>query len=150
MEQRSVPMAALAPLLEEIVSRGGSVELTATGHSMEPMLRDRESRVRLAAPRRLRRGDLALYQRGDGGYVLHRVIAVRADGLLCCGDAQTVPERVAPGQVRAVAVAFTDRQGRWRSVSEARCRAYWQLRLASRPLRRGLIALHRMLRGGAT
>lgn len=149
MEQRSVPMAALAPLLEEIISRGGSVELTATGHSMEPMLRDRESRVRLAAPRPLRRGDLPLYRRADGSYVLHRVLRADADGLLCCGDAQTAPERVAPEQVRAVTEAFTDRQGRWRSVSDPRYRAYWRLRLASRGLRRVLGWLRRRLGGGA-
>ena len=58
METHSVPMSALTPLMEEILTSGGTVELTVTGRSMEPMLHDGVSRVRLAAPRKLRRGDL--------------------------------------------------------------------------------------------
>ena len=60
METHSVPMSALTPLMGEVLSAGGTVELTVTGHSMEPMLHDRVSRVRLTAPRALRRGDLPL------------------------------------------------------------------------------------------
>ena len=62
METHSVPMSALTPLMEEILTSGGTVELTVTGRSMEPMLHDGVSRVRLAAPRKLRRGDLPLYR----------------------------------------------------------------------------------------
>lgn len=62
MEMHSVPMSALTPLMEEILTSGGTVELTVTGRSMEPMLHDGVSRVRLAAPRKLRRGDLPLYR----------------------------------------------------------------------------------------
>ena len=54
MQTHSVPMSALSPLIGEILSFGGDVVLTVTGHSMEPMLHDRVSRVRLTAPRTLK------------------------------------------------------------------------------------------------
>lgn len=133
---QTVPMAALTPLMEEILARGGSVELTVTGGSMEPMLHDRKSRVRLAPPRALQRGDLPLYRRDGGAYVLHRVIAVEPDGYTCCGDAQWTPERgIRPEQIIAVTERFA-RGARWTKTDSALYGAYWRLWLAIRPLRR--------------
>ena len=143
MQTHSVPMAALSPLLGEVLSAGGTVELTVTGHSMEPMLHDRVSRVRLTAPRALRRGDLPLYRRADGSFVLHRVTAVEAESVTCCG--------VPCGSIVAVMEAFDRRGGRWVSANSALYGAYWRVWLALRPLRHlvlgGARRLKRLLRG---
>ena len=152
METHSVPMSALTPLMEEILTSGGTVELTVTGRSMEPMLHDGVSRVRLAAPRKLRRGDLPLYRRADGSYVLHRITAVDADGVTCCGDAQWRLEHGVPfGNIVAVMEAFDRRGGRWVSANSALYGAYWRVWLALRPLRHLVIGgarrIKRLLRG---
>ena len=139
METHSVPMSALTPLMEEILASGGTVELTVTGRSMEPMLHDRVSRVRLAAPRELRRGDLPLYRRVGGGYVLHRITAADADGVTCCGDAQWTLERGIPREsIVAVTEAFA-RSGKWVRTDSALYGVYWRIWLALRPLRHLLI-----------
>ncbi len=133
--------------MEEILSRGGSVEMTVTGGSMEPMLHGGVSRVRLAPPRELRRGDLPLYRRENGSFVLHRVTAVSCGGYTCCGDAQYICEKNVPrGSIVAVTEAFM-RSDRWRSVSSAGYGLYWRLRLASRPVRRMKAFCIRLLRG---
>lgn len=147
-----MPMSALTPLMEEILTSGGTVELTVTGRSMEPMLHDGVSRVRLAAPRKLRRGDLPLYRRADGSYVLHRVMTMGADGVTCCGDAQWTPERgIPPENILAVTEAFDRRGGRWVSANSALYGAYWRVWLALRPLRHLVIGgarrVKRLLRG---
>ena len=154
MEIQNVPMSALTPLMEEILAQGGSVEMTVTGHSMEPMLHDRVSRVRLRAPRELKRGDLPLYRRTDGHYVLHRVTQADDGCVTCCGDAQWVLERnIARGQIVAVTEAFDRKGGRWVSADSALYGVYWRVWLAIRPLRHlavgGMRRIKRLLARGA-
>ena len=92
-EVRSVTMQELVPAIMQAMQDGGSAELTVTGRSMTPLLRDRVSRVRLAAVSQPKRGDMVLYRRQNGAYVLHRIAAIGADGTyMMCGDAQTVLE----------------------------------------------------------
>ena len=131
-----MPISALTPLMEEILAQGGSVEMTVTGHSMEPMLHDRVSRVRLRAPRELKRGDLPLYRRTDGHYVLHRVTQADGGCMTCCGDAQWVLEpNIARSQIVAVMEAFDRKGGRWVRVDSALYSVYWHVWLTIRPLR---------------
>ena len=143
-------MEALSPLMEEILGRGESFELTVTGGSMRPMLLHRISRVRLAPPRSLQRGDIPLYRRKNGMFVLHRVLEVTPGGYVLCGDAQWRRE-YGIGQEQIVAVA-TDffRRSRWVSCDAAGYRLYWRLWLWIFPLRRlvfgGLGRIKRTLR----
>lgn len=143
-------MAALSPLMEEILRSGGSVELTATGNSMRPMLLHRISKVRLAPPGSLQKGDLPLYRRDNGAFVLHRVIALQNGSYTLCGDAQWHPEPgIRPEQIVAVATDFC-RRNRWRSCRGRAYRAYWQIWLWIRPMRRLVVGgsrkVFRMLR----
>ena len=149
-----MPMSALTPLMEEILAQGGSVEMTVTGHSMEPMLHDRVSRVRLRAPRELKRGDLPLYRRTDGHYVLHRVTQADGGCMTCCGDAQWVLEpNIARSQIVAVMEAFDRKGGRWVNADSALYGVYWRVWLAIRPLRHlavgGMRRVKRLLARGA-
>ena len=105
MEFRAVPMERLAELLEFQLDRGGRAALTVTGNSMVPMLRHRRDSVVLTRPPEggPRRGDIILYRRDSGQYVLHRVVEARGeDSLVCCGDHDWRREAVSPGQVLAV------------------------------------------------
>lgn len=137
--------------MEEILSQGGSVELTVTGNSMRPMLFDRRSRVRLAAARELRRGDIPLYRRDNGSYVLHRIVAEQGGCYTCCGDGQW---RLEPGvrrdQIAAVVTHF-DRKGRWSACGGLWYGLYWRVWVAARPLRRlvfgGAHRIKRMIMG---
>lgn len=149
-----MPMSALTPLMEEILAKGGSVEMTVTGHSMEPMLHDRVSRVRLCAPSELKRGDLPLYRRAGGHYVLHRVTNADAVRVTCCGDAQWELEpNIARGQIVAVAEAFSRKGEHWVSTDSALYGLYWRIWLAIRPLRHlaigGTRRVKRLLSRGA-
>ena len=130
-------MASLSPLMEEILGQGGTIDLTVTGNSMYPMLRHRKSRVRLGPVRELQKGDLPLYRRANGQYVLHRVIERAEDGsYTCCGDNQWVLEcGLRPEQMVAVMEAFA-RRDRWVEAESKAYRAYWRVWVWARPLRR--------------
>lgn len=132
-----VDLEKLLPLFEEVFSKEGEFSLVATGTSMLPMLRGgRDVAILARPPRRLKKYDVALYRRADGSFVLHRVIAVRKDGYVLCGDNQVVAERgIAQEQVLAVLTAFL-RDGVRISCSDPRYRRYAAVRTALRPVRR--------------
>ena len=135
MEVRRVPMEQLVPLLEEQLDHG-SARLPVTGSSMLPMLRggrDVVSLVRLTQPPQ--RGDVLLYRRENGQYVLHRVIRA-GSAYTCMGDNQFAPEPgVGHDQVIALVTAFS-RDGREYSVHSPAYWFYCRLWHFSRPVRR--------------
>ena len=135
---KEVRMASLSPLMEEILQQGGTIELTVTGNSMRPMLLHKVSRVRLVPIETLQRGDLPLYRRQNGAFVLHRITDVQDGSYTCCGDNQWHRERgLRRDQMIAVVTEFSRRgDDRWVSGNDRKYRLYWQLWLAIRPLRR--------------
>jgi hypothetical protein len=123
--------------MAEVLQQGGTVELTVTGNSMYPMLRHRVSRVRLApVTGPLSRGDLPLYRRDNGKFVLHRVVEVDNGLYSCCGDNQW---HVEPGirhdQIIAIVTDYARRKS-WVSCGNRFHRIYWRFWVWVRPLRR--------------
>lgn len=113
--------------LEQELAERGSVLRTTTGDSMRPMLRERETLVELRRPAEaLRRYDLPLYRREDGAYVLHRILRVKGDGYLICGDNQRRCEWIPRSAVVGVVTRFY-RNGAWHSTDEWRYRCYVHL-----------------------
>ncbi len=153
-----VPLEELSPILTSCLQEGQEIILTITGNSMSPLLRHRRDQVVLAAVdgAQLQPGDVPLYRRRNGDYVLHRVIA-RDDGACCVfidstevestradggvrytmlGDAQTELEHgIMPSQIVARAVAFI-RRGKRVSCDGAAYHRYvrwWYWWLFARP-----------------
>ena len=88
---------------ELLRSGHGHVPVNIAGTSMTPFL-DPGDTVFLDLPEgAVEKGDVILFQRMGGQYVLHRVVGIGDDGTLSLlGDAQIRPEPVHPTQVRAV------------------------------------------------
>ena len=110
MQVRQIPMAQLRELLDEQLAHGEAL-LPVTGNSMWPLLVGGRDMVRLARPDRCAQsGDIALYQKADGSYILHRVIRLCApETCICCGDAQWEGEQVDEAQIIAYVTAFASR-----------------------------------------
>ena len=134
---KAVSMQQLGPIIAETVRRGSTAELTVTGHSMLPLLLDRVSRVKLSALGEAKYGDVVLYRRDNGTYVLHRIVQCCEDGTYTmCGDGQTAPERgLRREQMIAVMGSFA-RRNRWRECENPLYKLWWHLHVADRPLRR--------------
>lgn len=74
---------------EEVLDRGQKIVHTNVGNSMMPLLR--EGRDLMVIEKRpegpCKRLDAVLYKRPHTGqYVLHRIVKVRKDGYVLCGD----------------------------------------------------------------
>ena len=135
MPEKKMRLDDLMPLIRERLAAGQTVSFFPNGVSMLPMLRQGRDSVELSpAPERLKKYDLPLYQRDNGQYVLHRVVAVGKD-YTCVGDNQFLLE---PGverrQVIALVTSFT-RDGKRVEVTDLRYQIYCRLWCASRPIR---------------
>lgn len=167
MPQRDVrlPMAELTPLLADCIAQGQEVVITVTGNSMSPFLRHRRDQAVLTAADAgaLQPGDVPLYRRRNGQYVLHRVVERRENGICyrlgaapcpaadaagvqytMLGDAQTQLEHgICPEQIVAVATAFY-RSGHYRPCDAPAYRRRvlrWHRLL---PVRRWLLAAYHL------
>lgn len=142
MEVCRIPMEELYPILQDQLLRG-EAQLPVTGISMTPTLREGRDFVRLrqleSAPKR---GDIILYRRDGGQYILHRVLR-GGKTLTCCGDRQFEKEAVRPEQVLAVVTAIC-RKGKWTDVNAPLYRFYAALWMIL-PLRRCAFFLRRYL-----
>ncbi|MDO4568531.1 MAG: S24/S26 family peptidase [Clostridia bacterium] len=89
----------------ELIDQGESVTILAHGSSMTPFLADgRDGIVLSPITREIVRGDIVLYRRDSGQYVVHRVFRAREHDFDVIGDAQTFVEvGVRREQLRAVA-----------------------------------------------
>ena len=89
-------LEALLPTIEEVIAAGGVFRLYPRGTSMLPLLHEGTDSVELSAADEYTVGDVLLYRRANGQFVLHRLIAVERDALTFCGDHQNTPEYGVP------------------------------------------------------
>ena len=78
-----------------------SVPVPVKGVSMRPFLRTGDFVFLQLPGEKIRKGDIVLFRRANGQYVLHRVMKIRGDRLWMQGDSQLVKEPIRREQVRA-------------------------------------------------
>lgn len=108
LHKKDVALDTLMPLIREKLAAGESVRFSPRGISMLPMLRQGLDTVTISPPpEKLQKYDLPLYQRDNGKYILHRVIAV-GDTYTCLGDNQFGKEQgVRHDQIIGLVTEFT-------------------------------------------
>lgn len=78
---------------EEQLEKNGKLIYTNKGDSMMPLIKqDRDLLVIEPVHGRLKKYDVPLYKRDNGKYVLHRILKVRKDDYVICGDNRWVME----------------------------------------------------------
>lgn len=98
------------------------------GISMLPMLDEEKDAVELVAINgHLEKYDLVLFQRENGQLVLHRIIAVKKNYCLICGDNSIAVEKVPMDRILALASGFY-KDGKYVSCQDEAYRAYVQER----------------------
>ena len=78
---------------EEQLAKNGKLIYTNKGDSMMPLIRqDRDLLVIKPVHGRLKKYDVPLYKRDSGQYVLHRILTVRKNDYVICGDNRWIKE----------------------------------------------------------
>ncbi len=143
----SYSMSDLFPIIEELINMDRQVVITARGNSMRPILRDRTDRLILSKPcDKVEIGDVLLYEKPDGVFVLHRVVSAEEDGTYTfMGDCQNNKDvGVTPDMIRAKLVGFF-RSGKEISVESPRYKRFVSFWIKSRFVRRIYVGIfHRL------
>lgn len=140
----------LVPVMQEAFEQGKTVTLTVAGNSMQPLLAHDRDSVILSAHKGqlLKRGDVPLYRRATGEYVLHRIVRVKKNTYVLAGDAQRKTEQGVPAEaVLAQMTAFV-RKGKAVSCANRRYRLFVAVWLFLRPVRPLIFSIYHKLRGG--
>jgi phage repressor protein C with HTH and peptisase S24 domain len=135
MQTVTMPMETLAELIQVQLDNGGKANLTVTGNSMRPMLTNRRDSVTLVRTDKYTVGQIPLFRRDDGAYVLHRIIEVTEDGYICCGDNQAIREPVREDQMVAVVAEFV-KNGKHHTVEQPLYRFYSAVWMKLFPIRK--------------
>lgn len=81
--------------VEKVLACQGFIIAPVKGDSMLPMLDENKDSVKIVpAAGLLKKYDLPLYRRPDGQLVLHRIIGVKKNHYIICGDNRTNLEKV--------------------------------------------------------
>lgn len=135
IKEIELQLDSLMPLVTQCLRDGHVVRFAPRGVSMLPMLRQGIDSVEFSpVPATLKKYDLPLYQRANGQYVLHRIVAA-CDTYTCIGDNQFVLEPgIQHAQMLALVTAFYRGNKRY-SVDVWHYKLYCRLWHYSRPVR---------------
>ena len=139
-----VPMEKLIQVVQLQLSEKGCASLAVTGNSMWPMLRHMKDQVLLAPAKTFKKGDIILYQRRNGQYILHRILKKKKEYMICAGDNQCEKERVENSWVLAVVTDFY-RKGKRYSVTGTGYRLYKWVWIMLFPVRKIVFGVARRL-----
>lgn len=122
--------------IEDVLKEEGLFVSTTVGVSMYPMLRNRRDTI-IVRPYegRLKKYDVPLYKR-NSDYILHRIIEVRPDSYVICGDNCAQKEYgITDEQILGVLVGFY-RGSKQVNMDGWRYRLYVRVWCALYPIRR--------------
>lgn len=126
--------------IEENIANNGFHLSTVVGTSMMPLLRQGKDLVKVVpATEKLSKYDIALFKRPTGEYVLHRVVKVKSDYYVICGDNRFLREKIPFDWIVGVAesVFIDDEEVKMcdeRQLKYAKkiCRTFWSRRIKSK------------------
>lgn len=108
MQSHDLPTQVYLDTVVSLIEAGNTqVAVPVSGTSMLPFLRPGDTVYVSPVTAPLKVGDVLLYQRSNGQYILHRLVGFGAQGvLLMMGDNQLKKEPLSPTRVRAIATAI--------------------------------------------
>lgn len=122
---------------ENEINRSGKLVYTNVGDSMKPLIRQGKDLLIIEkADGRLKKYDVPLYRRDSGQYVLHRILKVRENDYIICGDNRWQKEYgVTDRHIIGVLTAVVRNGNHAISVSSFRYRIYVHIWCDLFPLR---------------
>lgn len=105
--KNEVDISEMIPIIEESLKNGNRVKFKVRGSSMYPTLIEQRDSVFLERKSKYKKYDIILYKRGNGHYVLHRIVGTKNGNFKLCGDNQTdIEYPIHENQIIAAATAL--------------------------------------------
>lgn len=132
---------------EEEIEKSGKIIYTNVGDSMMPFIKQgRDVLVISRAEGRLKRYDVPLYKRDSGQYVLHRILKVRENDYVICGDNRWSKEYGITDRHIIGVLTGVIRNGKEIPVTDLKYRIYVHLWCDFFPVRAFIIRIRQFLK----
>lgn len=132
---------------EEEIEKSGKIIYTNVGDSMMPFIKQgRDVLVISRTEGRLKRYDVPLYKRDSGQYVLHRILKVRENDYVICGDNRWNREYGITDRHIIGVLTGIIRDGREIPVTDIKYRIYVHLWCDFFPVRAFIIRIRQFLK----
>ena len=132
---------------EEEIEKSGKIIYINVGDSMMPFIKQgRDVFVISRAEGRLKRYDVPLYKRDSGQYVLHRILKVRENDYVICGDNRCSREYGITDRHIIGVLTGIIRDGREIPVTDRKYRIYVHLWCDFFPVRAFFIRIRQFLK----
>ena len=140
---RTVDTKEYLDMICELLAQGRTdVPIPVAGHSMTPFLHNGDTVSLNKVDTPLKKGDIVLYTRRSGQYVLHRIVKIASDGsFLMTGDGQTELERIESAAQIHGRVSAAIHRGKRVGTRSPRWIFFATVWIWVRPLRPGLMTL---------
>lgn len=143
---REVDNRVYLGVLKELIEQGKEVPLTIRGNSMAPFLVDTRDTILISpVAKELKRGDMAIFQRINGQYVMHRIRYIHNGKYYFIGDAQTVTEGPIDREQIFGVITAVCRKGKWLSPGAFWWEFFARVWLAVIPARRMIQKCYRFV-----
>lgn len=127
---------------EQELNEKGVLVYTNVGDSMFPLIRQNRDLIIIKKHQgRLKKYDVPLYKRDSGQYVLHRVLKVRRNDYVLCGDNRCNKEYGISDKHIIGVLTAVKRNGRTINVTDRKYRIYVHLWCDFFPVRAAIIKL---------
>lgn len=104
---KATDMESLYELIQPVIEQGNTVKIKISGFSMYPLVSSRRDSVLLGRAEKLKIGDVTLFRRTDGSFILHRIVGEKNGAFYAMGDYETKKEYpVYRNQIVALAKGF--------------------------------------------
>ena len=136
----------MIPEVIALLNENHTVTIPLRGFSMRPFLEDKRDKALLKTAHDIKVGDVALAEINPKQYVLHRIIAIKDDGITLLGDGNLKPEYCKRSDIKGIAIGFY-RKGRTNldSTDNKKWQIYSWIWMRLYPIRRYLLFIHRKL-----
>lgn len=144
-KKSAIHMEDLVPIIREVLETGSEFRLYPRGRSMLPTIVEGQDSVMLAKPTEVAVWDAVLYQRANGQYVLHRIVAEHGDCYDMCGDNQLVIEKNVPKTALIAKVTAVYKGDECQNVTNPAYQKNLRRLYAAKPFQRAVQAAKRLL-----
>lgn len=144
-KKSAIHMEDLVPIIREVLETGSEFRLYPRGRSMLPTIVEGQDSVMLAKPTEVAVWDAVLYQRANGQYVLHRIVAEHGDYYDMCGDNQLVIEKNVPKTALIAKVTAVYKGDECQKVTDPAYQKNLRRLYAAKPFQRAVQAAKRLL-----
>ena len=115
------------PSFEEVLEKDGELYFTNVGYSMYPLIKQREDILRIVKTDTFKKGDIILYKSNVDHYVLHRILKIKKDKIICAGDYNYFKDQpITKEQVLGLLIEIKKKDGAVIDLSkDKKARKFW-------------------------